>query len=194
MQGISLRRVTSDSVYCIIRATVLPTQKTHGVYKTAIAIYNSTGGVWYARCECIAGRSSCNHTAALMFAIYDLNWHQDSRIPSCTSLPKKWGIPSQQKKEPIPARELEAVKPVYGKQCVHISNRVDVQPLPPATGLADMNRVMKLRADLQKNYRGTLLFHHVWPSKPDPLQESRLVRQQSTANSHISIDPTCHEH
>ena len=46
VQCLSLHNVTNTSVFCIIRATVLPSQKP-GAYKTAIAINKTNGQILY---------------------------------------------------------------------------------------------------------------------------------------------------
>jgi len=118
VQCLSIHGVTSTSVYCIVRATVLPSQKS-GAYKTAIALNKTNGQVIYGSCTCVAGNSACNHTAALMFAVDDMNRTHasqgSSRGPSSTSLPRKWGVPAKPRKDPTPVNMLEVVKPKYGK-------------------------------------------------------------------------------
>ena len=108
--------MTSTSVYCIIHATVLPSQKA-GAYKTAIAVNKMNGQIIHGSCTCVAGSSACNHTAALMFAVDDIKrahaTHGNSGGPSSTSLPRKWGVPAESKKEPIPVKMLEVTKPKY---------------------------------------------------------------------------------
>ena len=68
VQCLSIHEVTSNPVYGIICATVLPSQKS-GAYKTAIALSKTNGHAIYGSCTCVAGNSACNYTAALMFAI-----------------------------------------------------------------------------------------------------------------------------
>ena len=116
VQCLSVHDVTSTSVYCIIRATVLPSQKA-GAYKTAIAVNKTNGQIIHGSCTCVAGSSACNHTAALMFVVDDIKrahaTHGNSGGPSSTSLPRKWGVPAKSKKEPIPVKMLEVTKPKY---------------------------------------------------------------------------------
>ena len=84
-----------------------------------IALNKTNGQVIYGSCTCIAGSSACNHTAALMFAVDDMNRTHasqgSSRGPSSTSLPRKWGVPAKPRKDPTPVNMLEVVKPKYGK-------------------------------------------------------------------------------
>ena len=50
------------SLECIIRATVLPSQRNDTQYKTAVAVNRTNGTVLAATCSCIAGKcSACNH-------------------------------------------------------------------------------------------------------------------------------------
>ena len=116
VQWLSVHDVTSTSVYCIICATVLPSQKA-GAYKTAIAVNKMNGQIIHGSCTCVAGSSACNHTAALMFAVDDIKracaTHGNSGGPSSTLLPRKWGVPAKSKKEPIPVKMLEVTKPKY---------------------------------------------------------------------------------
>ena len=122
MQCLSLHNVTHTSVYCIIRATVLPSQKP-GAYKTAIAVNKTNGQILYGSCTCVAGSSACNHTAALMLAVDDMNRahdiHGSSAGPSSTSLPRKWGVPAKPRKDPTPVNKLEIAKPKYGRVPQH---------------------------------------------------------------------------
>ena len=95
---------------------MLPSQKA-GAYKTAIAVNKMNGQIIHGSCTCVAGSSACNHTAALMFAVDDIKrahaTHGNSGGPSSTSLPRKWGVPAESKKEPIPVKMLEVTKPKY---------------------------------------------------------------------------------
>ena len=172
--------MTSTSVYCIIRATVLPSQKP-GAYKTAIALNKTNGQVLYGSCTCVAGNSACNHTAALMFAIDDVNRervsHGSSGRPSSTSLPRKWGVPSKPKKEPTPVKMLEVVKPKYGKLPQHTPT--EIEPIDPSLALVHTARIMSLREDLEKNCKDPILLSQVWPSKPDAKQIDRLLKMQA---------------
>ena len=103
VQRLSIHHVSSTSSECIVRAAVLPSQKCGEAYTTAIAVNKTNGHVLYGRCTCIAGMSACNHTAARMFALDDARRQRDSHgsggPPSCTSQPKKWGVPSKSKNQ-----------------------------------------------------------------------------------------------
>ena len=74
VNSLSIQPVSSTSVYCIVRAAVLPTQHKDRTYETAIALYNTTSSVYYAYCTCVAGMSgTCNHVAAVMLTLDDYN-------------------------------------------------------------------------------------------------------------------------
>ena len=51
---------------------MLPSEKP-GACKTAIAVNKTNGQILYGSCTCVAGSSACNHTAASMFAVDDMN-------------------------------------------------------------------------------------------------------------------------
>ena len=65
------------------------------VYETIIVVYKTTGDIYYARCTCTVGGGSCNHVAALLFAVDAHNCTKPT--PSCTSLPSKWNVPKNTK-------------------------------------------------------------------------------------------------
>ena len=182
VQGISINRVSGHSVYSIVRAAVLPSQKCGTAYTTAIAVNKTNGQVLYGRCSCIAGKSACNHTAALMFAIDDINRERSSHgsggPPSCTSLPKRWGVPTKPKrgKEPTPVKKLQVFKPSYRK--LPQQSPMDIQPIDPSQSLVDIGRVMSLREDLVKNCQHKVLFSQVWPTNPDSIQIKHLMQNQ----------------
>ena len=184
VQCVSVHDVSSHSLYCIVRATVLPSQKA-GAYKTAIAVNKTNGQIIHGSCTCVAGSSACNHTAALMFAVDDINrehaTHGISGRPSSTSLPRKWGVPAKPKKEPTPVKMLEVTKPKYGKMPQH-THPSDIQPIDPKLGVVNIARVMSLRDDLQQNCQCEILFTQVWPSEPDSKQVDILMKMQAMPN------------
>ena len=175
VQGMSINMVSGSSVYCIVRAAVMPSQKCGEAYTTAIAVNKTNGQVLYG---------TCNHTAALMFAIDDANRTRESRgsgPPSCTSLPKKWGVPAKSKrgKQPTPVKKLKIVKPTYGKvQQQTPTNTSTREPIDPSHGLVDITRIMSLREDLERNCEHKVLLGQVWPKNPDPTQISQLMQIQ----------------
>ena len=86
VRAISIHSTTDDSLFSVVRASVIPSQRTDRIYETFIVVYKTTGNIYYATCSCTAGEGgSCNHVAALCFAIDDYNRSLPS--PSCTSLP-----------------------------------------------------------------------------------------------------------
>ena len=147
-------------------------------------VSNKTNGeILYASCTCVAGTSACNHTAALMCAVDDMNRNKGAHgPPSSTSLPRKWGIPGKSKKEPTPVNALEVFKPKYGQTPKETHNtQTETEPIHPALGQVDISRVMGLRTDLEKNSKGNILFSQVWPSQPDVKQIDRLLNVQMQA-------------
>ncbi len=151
MQGISINQVSGSSLYTIIRAAVLPSQKCSTAYTTAVAVNKMNGQVIYGRCSCIAGKSACNHTAALMFAIDDTNKERSSHgsggSPSCTSLPKRWGVPAKPTRGKD--KKLQVLKPTYGK-LPQQSPMDTTEPIDPSQSLVDIGRVMSLWEILKK--------------------------------------------
>ena len=139
------------------------------------------GQVIYGRCSCIAGKSACNHTAALMFAIDDMNRersnHGSGGPPSCTSLLKRWGVPAKSTRgtEPMPVKKLQVVKPRYGK-LPQQSPMDNIEPIDPSQSLVDIGRLMTLREGLVKNYQHKILFSQAWPVNPDPAQIKHLMQ------------------
>ena len=148
---------------------MLPSQKP-GTYKTAIAVNKTNGQILYGSYTCVAGSSAYNHTAALMFAVDDMNRphaiHGSSAGPSSTSLPRKWGVPPKPRKDPAPVNKLEIAMPKYGMVQQH-THPTDIQPIDPMLGIVDITRVMSLREDLRKNCKDYIFFTQVWPSNPD---------------------------
>ena len=80
VQSTSIYQTSSDNQFRVIKAAVLPSQRTDKVYETIIVPYNTTGNI---TCTCTGG--SCNHVAALPFTIDAHNCTNPT--PSCTSLP-----------------------------------------------------------------------------------------------------------
>ena len=105
-----------SSLYSVIRAAVVPSQKLKCIYKTAVAINKTSGIVLFGHCTCMAGKSSsCNHVAALLFKLDDHNRTLASKGCgsglSSTSLPSVWNVPKSGKLPPTPIKKLEVVKP-----------------------------------------------------------------------------------
>ena len=131
------------------------------MYETIIVVYNTTGNIYYATCTRTAGGGSCNHVAALSFAIDAHN--RTNPTPSCTSLPSKWNV-SKSTKTPkdIPVSTLHIKKPSYlkpkktGLPSPHT-------PISPNMSQVTIDRIMKLRQDLSEHCTHTLLFHQVGP-------------------------------
>ena len=159
VKTISLKTVHS-SIFTIIRATVLPSQRHNRIYEVNIASNTTNGTVLYATCTCIAGAcGACNHTAALMFAIDDKN-RQHGPSVSCTSLPAKWPVPSRASLTPQAVQDMQIVKPAYNKTpslpTAHL-------PMPQELAKVTVERVRRLKEDLSNNYDGQLLLHQIWP-------------------------------
>lgn len=72
VQSIAIYSPTDD-IFRVIRTDVHPSQKTDRVYCTFIVAYKTSGEIYHATCSCTAGGGSCNHVAALSFAIDDYN-------------------------------------------------------------------------------------------------------------------------
>ena len=160
---ISIHPVSPTSVYCIVRAAVLPTQRKDRIYKTAIALYYSTSSVYHAHCTCVAGKSgTCNHVAALMFALDDFNrdiaTHGNRGEASCTSTPAKWGTHAVRvPMEPMEVKDMHCVKPSLGKAahspCMHPADR----PPPSDKQVTDLSTV------LHNGGYPNLLLQQLWP-------------------------------
>ena len=174
---ISINSMADDSLLSVIKASVLPSQKTDRIYETFIVVYKRTGDIYYATCSCTAGEGgSCNHVAALCFAIDDYNRTLPTPPPSCTSLPSKWNVPKSTKEpKDIPVSALHITKPSYLKtRNVELSSPDSSRPISPQLSQVTIERVMKLRQDLSNNCTGTLLFHQIWPENTNQTQVSRL--------------------
>ena len=57
------------AIYLALLKRVLQSQKTDRVYQTFIVVYKTSGDIYYATCTCTAVGGSCNHVAAICFAI-----------------------------------------------------------------------------------------------------------------------------
>ena len=88
VQCLSVHDVTSTSVYCIIRATVLPSQKA-GAYKTAFAVNKTNGQIIHGSCR----------------------RHQESTCYPWKQWWAKFDLAAQ--KEPIPVKMLAVTRPKY---------------------------------------------------------------------------------
>ena len=124
----SINSTVDDGLLSVIKASVLPSQKTDRIYQTFIVVYKQTGDIYYGTCSCTAGEGgSCNHIVALCFAIDDYNRTLPTPPPSCTSLPSKWNV-SKSTKEPkdIPVSTLHVTKPSYLKPKKHFHHQIQV--------------------------------------------------------------------
>ena len=174
---ISIHTSIDDSLFSVIRASVLPSQKTDRIYQTFIVVYNTSGDIYYATCSCTAGEGgSCNHVAGLCFAMDDYNRLRTSQTPSCTSLPSKWNVPRNTKDaKDIPVSDLHIMKPSYLKpRRTELSSPSSSRPISPQLSQVTIERVMKLRQDLSDNCTDTLQFHQIWPESINQAQVSRL--------------------
>ena len=198
VHSVAIHHVSQTSLYCIIRAAVIPTEKVRQkAYTTAVALNKQSATVLYGQCTCIAGKgASCNHIAALLFALDEYNREIASqgngKDPSCTSLPSAWSVPPKAKLDPTPVKDLVVVKPKYGKSQANPT----ITPCRPTddNSAVTIDRIMKLRRDLQETYQSTLLFHTVWPEQADPVQVRRLqLQQQSSSTSSTAMSCSCNE-
>ena len=172
----SINHLQQDSLFCIIKATVLPTQRHDRTYLTSIAVNKTSGIVLHGTCTCTAGKcGSCNHVAALMFLLDDWNRKNSTKEdkPTCTSLPAQWNVPRRQSAEAMRVSELNIVKPEFGK-VKEARDPAAVRSMNPVIGQVTMERIQSLRADLSQNHSSSLLLHHVWPDNPDEDQIKRL--------------------
>ena len=164
VRSICIHYTATDSLFSVIRASILPSQKTDRIYQTFIVAYKTTGDIYYATCSCTAGEGgSCNHVAALCFAIDDYN--RTIPIPSCTSLPSKWNVPKCTKEpKDIPVSNLCITKPSYLRpRNTEPLSPSSSRPINPQLSQVTIDRIMKLRQDLSENCTDTLLFHQIWP-------------------------------
>ncbi len=168
VRSLSIHPVEDNSIYCVIRAAVLPTQRKDRTYETFVAIYNTTSSVYYASCTCVAGQSgSCNHVAALLFAIDDYNrqlsTHANYGAPSCTSQPAKWGVPPKKRQSsvPIQVKDMHIVKPTLHQppRSLPQAQRPTIQP--PVTA----QRISNLITELEKAGCGDLMICKTWPQQ-----------------------------
>ena len=165
VKSLSVHPVSSTSVYCIVRAAVLPTQRKDRTYETAVALYNTTSSVYCAYCTCVAGMSgSCNHVAAVMFALDDYNRDISTRgnkgLPSCTSVAARWGMPSHQRIPAIPmhVEEMRATKPAIGK--------TPPSPTPllncSSHAIPTQDRIHALITELEEGCYVNLMIQQLW--------------------------------
>ena len=171
--------LVSPSLFCVIKANVLPSQRTDRTYQTAIVVHKSTANISYASCTCKAGKGqSCNHVAALMFYIdahnRTITTQGQSTTPTCTSLPSTWNVPSKRHTEPknIPVSQLNISKPSYLKSQSGSSTLSSTLSLSHPVTLNSSSifhvtteRISKLRQDLSEHCSNQLLFHQIWPEE-----------------------------
>ena len=170
----SINYLSEDSLYCIIRAKVLPTQRHDKTYDTSIAINKTSGIVLHGVCTCVAGKcGSCNHVAALMFLLDDWNRKNKDDQPTCTSLPAQWNVPKRQSAEVLKVSDLRIVKPEFGKM-KEARDPLPIQSMNPDLGRVTVERIQKLKADLTQHHSSDLLLHHVWPDDPNENQLKKL--------------------
>jgi len=75
-----------------------------------------------------------------MFTVHDMNRTLATQGscggPSSTSLPQKWEVPANTRKDLTPVNVLELVKHKYGKVPQHTCT--DLEPIDPALGMVDI--------------------------------------------------------
>ena len=198
VHSVAIHYVTQSCLYCIIKAAVIPTEKvSQKAYMTAVALNKQSATVLYGQCTCIAGKgASCNHIAALLFALDEYNRELSSqgntKDPSCTSLPSAWSVPPKAKLDPTPVKDLRVIKPKYGNPQANTTITLH-QPTDDKT-VVTIDRIMKLRRDLQETYQSTMLFQTVWPEQADPVQVRRLrLQQQCSSASSTAMPYPCNE-
>ena len=125
---------------------------------------------------CTAEGGSCNHVAALTFAIDAHNHTKLTPAPSCTSVPSKWNVPKSNKApKDIPVSTLHIKKPSYLKPQKTGLPSPHTPISPHMSQVTIDHNIMKLRQDLSEHCTHTLLFHQVWPETTDPSQIARLT-------------------
>ncbi|KAL5010529.1 hypothetical protein ScPMuIL_012834 [Solemya velum] len=98
--------VTADCSHCVIRAKVMPSfpkanEKQNPNHDTWLIMSKETGNVHSANCDCTAGKGeSCNHIAAVMYALVDISDKKSEGKLASTSQKQKWNVPRKRKISP----------------------------------------------------------------------------------------------
>ncbi|KAL5022014.1 hypothetical protein ScPMuIL_001169 [Solemya velum] len=104
--GVQYNEVTADCSHCVIRAKVMPSlpkanEKQNPNHDTWLIMSKETGNVHSANCDCTAGKGeSCNHIAAVMYALVDISDKKSEGKLASTSQKQKWNVPRKRKISP----------------------------------------------------------------------------------------------
>lgn len=133
-----------------------------------VVIFEDSGDVSYAACECPAGRGEkgkgkCNHVGSVLFCVEDFTqkgFHKETEVVTCTSKLNGWIVPRNLNVEPTPVKHLKIKKEVHGKKG-DAASITEYDPRAPNQREVDMHALSRLYADLEDACprSGFFLFH-----------------------------------
>ncbi|XP_060589858.1 uncharacterized protein LOC132745041 [Ruditapes philippinarum] len=96
VHSVQYHHINTEISHCYIRSKVIPSLPTPGKkdYDVWTCLSKVTGRVHSAGCNCNAGEGeSCNHVAALLYALEDISHKRSEGLDACTSGHNKWKEP-----------------------------------------------------------------------------------------------------
>ena len=134
VQNMWLHKVP-DSDLLVMRAFCFHSLTADPALKVFIILSGSSGDVYSAHCNCVAGLgASCNHIAAALFALEDAVKRGRSELPiqpSRTSLPMQWNQPPKKVIQATPLQDIQFVKAAYGKVSQDSQHKLSVHAFDP---------------------------------------------------------------
>ncbi|KAL5010353.1 hypothetical protein ScPMuIL_012658 [Solemya velum] len=112
VHSIKFHSIGSKCSHSYVKSKVIPslptgTEKQKPDYDVWVCLSKMSGQVHAAGCTCTAGEGeSCNHIAALLYALIDITDKKKDGLDSSTSAPCKWNMPRKRKLSPRKAQNL----------------------------------------------------------------------------------------
>ncbi|KAL5016933.1 hypothetical protein ScPMuIL_006522 [Solemya velum] len=176
--------------HCYVKCKVIPslptgTEKQKPDYATWVCLSKISGHVHSAGCTCSAGDGeSCNHIAALLYALVDVTNRKKDGLHSSTSAPCKWNMPRKRKLSPRKAQHIVFKKQKYEATSPKKSTRTCSRSLQ-FTKVVERINVENFASDLKKCAPNAafLLSDTKFFSKEDSKSKEDLL-----PNLHSSVD------
>ncbi|XP_041378712.1 uncharacterized protein LOC121390960 [Gigantopelta aegis] len=112
VHAIMYHNITVKCTHCYVKCKVIPSLPTGTVkqkpdYDVWVSLSKVSGNVHAAGCTCSAGEGeSCNHIAALLYALVDISTKKKDRLQSSTSTTCKWIQPRKRHLSPQKSQDL----------------------------------------------------------------------------------------
>ncbi|XP_046568875.1 uncharacterized protein LOC124277269 [Haliotis rubra] len=182
VHSVRYHHISADCSHCYVNAKVIPSIPTQNMkqkpdYDVWVSLSKVTGRVHAAGCNCTAGEGeSCNHVAAVLYALVDISEKKLEGLHASTSQECKWNQPRKRKLSPVKSQDMTFTKHKWIEHKKTTTIRQD------ATNAPDKSMVKPINVD---RFAPKLCEH--FPHAGWLLTQESVVNM--TEESHVSVPP-----